>query len=74
MALFAYPVSQENDAERAMRAALAIQRGLAELNRSNAAPESDYRFKHAGELRASGAAAQAPASPVSRSTTSSTLR
>jgi class 3 adenylate cyclase len=35
MALFGYPVAQENDAERAARAALAIQRGLAELNRKN---------------------------------------
>ena len=35
MALFGYPVVQENDAERAMRAALAIQRSLAELNRKN---------------------------------------
>ena len=37
MALFGYPVAQENDAERAARAALALQRGLAELNRRNAA-------------------------------------
>jgi class 3 adenylate cyclase len=29
-------VAQENDAERAVRAALAIQRSLAELNRKNA--------------------------------------
>jgi class 3 adenylate cyclase len=35
MALFGYPVAQENDAERAVRAALSIQRGLAELNRKN---------------------------------------
>jgi SAM domain (Sterile alpha motif)/Adenylate and Guanylate cyclase catalytic domain len=33
MALFGYPVAQENDAERAVRAALSIQRALAELNR-----------------------------------------
>jgi class 3 adenylate cyclase len=35
MALFGYPVAQENDAERAVRAALAIQRALAEQNRKN---------------------------------------
>jgi hypothetical protein len=31
-----YPAAQENDAERAARAALSIQRALAELNRKNA--------------------------------------
>jgi class 3 adenylate cyclase/predicted ATPase len=35
MTLFGYPVAQENDAERAVRAALSIQRALAELNRKN---------------------------------------
>ena len=34
MALFGYPVAQENDSERAVRAALSIQRALAELNRN----------------------------------------
>src|SRR5262249_17759886 len=36
MALFGYPAAQENDAERAVRAALSLQRALAELNRKNA--------------------------------------
>jgi class 3 adenylate cyclase len=36
MALFGYPVAQENGAERAARAALSIQRALAEVNRKNA--------------------------------------
>src|SRR5580692_9635730 len=37
MALFGYPQAQENDAERAVRAALAIQRALADLNARNVA-------------------------------------
>jgi class 3 adenylate cyclase len=37
MALFGYPVAQENDAERAARAGLSIQRALAEVNRKNSA-------------------------------------
>jgi class 3 adenylate cyclase/tetratricopeptide (TPR) repeat protein len=36
MALFGYPRAQENDAERSVRAALAIQRALAEVNTKNA--------------------------------------
>jgi class 3 adenylate cyclase/predicted ATPase len=36
MALFGYPVAQENDAERAARAAVSIQRALAEVNRRSA--------------------------------------
>src|SRR5271169_1221347 len=36
MALFGYPHAQENDAERAVRAALAIQRALVEINARNA--------------------------------------
>jgi class 3 adenylate cyclase/tetratricopeptide (TPR) repeat protein len=35
MVLFGYPVAQENDAERAARAALSIQRALAAVNRKN---------------------------------------
>ena len=37
MALFGYPQAQESDAERGVRAALAIQRALGELNERNAA-------------------------------------
>jgi class 3 adenylate cyclase len=36
MSLFGYPVAQENDSERAVRAALSIQRALAEFNHQNA--------------------------------------
>ncbi len=47
MALFGYPRAQENDAERAVRASLAIQRALADLNARNAktgAPELAARI------------------------------
>src|SRR6516162_5220922 len=37
LALFGYPAAQENDAERAARAALSIQRALAGVNRKNTA-------------------------------------
>jgi class 3 adenylate cyclase/predicted ATPase len=37
MALFGYPMAQENDSERATRSALAILRALSELNRKNTA-------------------------------------
>jgi class 3 adenylate cyclase/tetratricopeptide (TPR) repeat protein len=43
MALFGYPQAQENDAERAVRAALAIQHALTEINAKN-------RGKGAAEL------------------------
>jgi class 3 adenylate cyclase len=36
MALFGYPHAQENDSERAVRAALAIQRALVQINARNA--------------------------------------
>jgi class 3 adenylate cyclase len=41
MALFGYPQAQENDAERAVRAALAIQRALEDINKNagKGAPE-----------------------------------
>ena len=48
MALFGYPTAQENDAERAVRAALAIQRALSEINARNAskgAPELSARIE-----------------------------
>src|SRR5271168_359953 len=47
MALFGYPQAQENDGERAVRAALAIQRALTDLNARNAAtgaPELSARI------------------------------
>jgi class 3 adenylate cyclase len=46
MALFGYPKAQENDAERAVRASLAIQRALAALNAKTdkGAPELSARI------------------------------
>ena len=47
MALFGYPHAQENDAERAVRAALASQRALVAINArnaSNGAPELSARI------------------------------
>jgi class 3 adenylate cyclase len=47
MALFGYPHAQENDAERAVRATLAIQRALVEINARDArkgAPELSARI------------------------------
>jgi hypothetical protein len=53
MSHFGYPRAQENDAERAVRAALAIQRALAELNAQHAsgAPELVARI---GERQVAG--------------------
>jgi class 3 adenylate cyclase len=39
-AYFGYPMAQENDAERAVRAALAIQRALTQHNVDNAATDA----------------------------------
>ena len=39
MSLFGYPIAHDNDAERAARAALGIQRAFDELNRKNAGAE-----------------------------------
>ena len=60
MALFGYPHAQENDAERGVRAALAIQRALVEINARNArnaknarngAPELSERIGlHSGQV------------------------
>jgi class 3 adenylate cyclase/predicted ATPase len=47
MALFGYPQAQENDSERAVRTALAIQRALGEMNARNSAkgaPELSARI------------------------------
>ena len=53
MALFGYPHAQENDAERAVRAALAIQRALADLNARNAANGRAGAFRaHRHRVRA----------------------
>jgi hypothetical protein len=51
MALFGYPMAQENDAERAVRAALSIQRALAELNRENDGTSSLHSAFGTGLIR-----------------------
>jgi hypothetical protein len=51
MALFGYPQAQENDAERAVRAALAIQRALADINARNAAACPVQRLGATGVLQ-----------------------
>src|SRR6516164_1689423 len=48
MALFGYPLAHENDAERAARAALSIQRALADLNRRNAGAGKPELFARIG--------------------------
>jgi hypothetical protein len=42
LAYFGYPTAHENDAERAVRAALAIQRGLAQHNVENAGKDPKH--------------------------------
>jgi class 3 adenylate cyclase len=51
MALFGYPVAQENDAERAARAGLSIQRALAEVNRKNAGSGKPALNRHRNRPR-----------------------
>jgi class 3 adenylate cyclase/tetratricopeptide (TPR) repeat protein len=48
MALFGYPHAQENDGERAVRAALAIQRALVEINARNASSGVPELFARIG--------------------------
>ncbi|MBV8471818.1 MAG: AAA family ATPase, partial [Hyphomicrobiales bacterium] len=48
MALFGFPRAQENDAERAVRAALAIQRSLAAINARNAGKGAPELFARVG--------------------------
>jgi class 3 adenylate cyclase len=48
VAYFGYPLAQENDAERAVRAALAIQRGLSELNADDAGNGLPYLSVRSG--------------------------
>jgi class 3 adenylate cyclase len=50
MALFGHPVAHENDAERAVRAALAIQRSLSGLNRKNEGRAASQRLPLASPL------------------------
>jgi class 3 adenylate cyclase len=52
MALFGYPQAQENDAERAVRAALAIQRALKEINAKNIGIEARRNCSRASALKA----------------------
>ena len=53
VALFGHPAAQENDSERAVRAALATQRALTELNRINAGHEQASACRaHHDRLRA----------------------
>ena len=48
MAAFGYPRAQENDAERAVRAALEIQRGIEDLNRRRPSPSAPKLFGRIG--------------------------
>jgi class 3 adenylate cyclase len=69
MALFGYPHAQENDAERAVRAALAVQRALSELNARNRgkAPELVARIGlESGPVVVEGRARCSAKRPISR--------
>jgi class 3 adenylate cyclase len=61
MTLVGSPVAQENDAERAVRASLSIQRALAELNRNN-----EGTGKPCGSISASSSAHAGPHPPDAR--------
>ena len=70
MALFGYPQAQENDAERAVRAALAIQRALADLNARNVRDRrAGARRPHRARERA-GRSRRRPARCMARRPTS----
>jgi class 3 adenylate cyclase len=45
VAVFGAPTAHEDDAERAVRAALAIQDAIAELNEADPSPELEVRVK-----------------------------
>jgi class 3 adenylate cyclase len=51
MVLLGYPVAQENGAERAIRAALSIQRALGELNQINAGTGKQCSLRGSRSIR-----------------------
>ena len=69
LALFGYPIAHENDVERAVRAALSIQRALGELNRENAGTGKPELTARIG-LETGQAVVDAPARSTATSPTS----